>query len=222
MRADQIVALCGAHGIDFIRVAGAASDLKGPARKRRRSEIEIQAGIGEIRETVKGKESRVWKPAAYTQAELGIAAYGTSALAWNAVQHSIANDRRPATLECLHRGLMYHAGKFATQDSWEVMLPGRISLNAETGKPRPGEVRDWVFYREALCMLVLDEISFKPAFTSAPPLYAIYLGIEPTTWVKTVEPRFRQLQMRYQVWYGAGLRLIQRGINGPEETSSVA
>ena len=117
------------------------------------------------------------------------------------------------TLHILHRGLMNHTQKFSSQQDWEVMLPGRVERDPKTGKRAPRSKRGLVFYREALCMLVLDEISFKPAFTAAPQLYAIYLGIEQDTWEKSLLERFDMLQRRYQCWYGTGLRMIQQRIN---------
>lgn len=214
LKAHDLVALASAHGIDFLHVAGSASKLDGQARERRRTDVEISDGITDIRETVKGKGSRVAKAPAYSHAELGIAAHGVKALAWSAAQHTIANDRTTLTLKVLHGGLMYHTAKYGNQLGWEMMLPGEIERNPKTGKRVPGSKREAVFYREKLCMLVLDEISFKPAFTRIPPLYAWYLGIEQATWDDIVLERFKMLRMRYDVWYGEGLRLIQRGISG--------
>lgn len=215
LKAHDLVALASAHGIDFISVAGSSSKLDGAARLRHRTEVEIEEGITDIRETVKGKGSRVAKAPAYSHAELGIAAHGVKALAWSAAQHTIANDRTTLTLKVLHGGLMYHVAKYANQLSWEMMLPGEVERNPKTGKRVPGSKRESVFYREKLCMLVLDEISFRPAFSRIEPLYWWYLGIEQATWEDIVLERFKLLQMRYAVWYGEGLRLIQRGINGP-------
>lgn len=217
MNAKELVALCSAHGINFVHVAGSASNTDGIAGTRSLRRIEIEAGITEVRETCQGKESRVAKQPEFSQAELGIAAYGVKNLSWCAAQHTIANDRTPFTLKCLHRGLMYHADKYAKQQEWEIVLPGRVERDAKTHRRIPGSKAGTVFYREALCMLVLDEISFKPAFTAAPHLYSIYLGIEQATWEKKLAERFELLQMRYQVWYGTGLRMIQQRITGGYE-----
>lgn len=226
MRAADLVTLASAHGIDWLRVAGGETNLKGIAGKRRKEWVDIEPGItGESRrkrlveapDSAKGKGTRVAKAAAYSQAELGIAAYGVSALAWSAAQHKIANDRTPETLHILHRGLMAHASKFANQENWEVMLPARIERDPKTGHRIPGRKRGTVYYREALCMLVLDEVTYKPAFNAAPKLYAIYMGVEQSTWDEVLEKRFHTLQLRYDVWYGAGLRIIQQRINRPLE-----
>ena len=224
MKASDLVALCCARGVDFIGVAGSSNRTDGVAGTRRTVTIEIDEGVTdesrkrqriEAPDTARGKGSRVARAPAYSHAELGIAAHGVKALAWSAAQHTIANDRTTLTLKVLHGGLMYHTQKYANQFGWEMLLPGEITRNPKTGKRVPGSKRDTVFYREKLCMLVLDEISFKPAFAKIAPLYAWYLGIEQATWDDIVLERFEMLKMRYAVWYGEGLRLIQRGINGP-------
>jgi len=221
MNAAELVALCDAHGIDFVHVAGSSSNTKGVARKRVRTEVEIEAGIGEVVETSRGKESRTSKPKAWSSAELAIAAVGVTALHWAAAQHTIANDRRPDTLRILMCGLRYYANKLATQSNWETVLPKRVERDVK-GRRIPGQRRQSAFYVDPLCMLVLDEISFKPAFLAAPHLPAIYMGVEPQTWEDILAPRFVMLQQRYASWYGTGLRTIQRRINGEEEREEVA
>lgn len=211
MRAAELVALCDAHGIDFVHVAGSSSNIKGVARKRTRTRVEIDEGITEVRETSRGKESRSSKGKNWSQVDLGIAAYGVQSLHWAAAQHTIANDRTPETLRMLMCGLRYHANKLATQDNWETVLPKRFD-----GKRAPGQRRESTFYIEPLCMLVLDDISFRPAFTAAPQLHAIYMEVEQPTWDGILSSRFALLQARYASWYGSGLRMIQQKINGEE------
>lgn len=225
MNAADLVALCDAHGIDFVHVAGSSNNIKGIAGKRRHITVEIEPGItGESRskqrmeapDTANGKESRTPRAKTWSSVELGIAAYGVTALHWAATQHTIANDRRPDTLRVLMCGLRYQANKMATQNNWETVLPSRIVRDPKTGRRIPGRSRQSTFYVDPLCMLVLDEISFLPAFTAAPQLHAIYMGVEPNTWEDVLAPRFEQLQHRYAGWYGSGLRMIQRRISGDE------
>lgn len=230
MKAADLISLCDAHGIDFVQVAGSSNNTEGVASKRRSVIVEIDPGItGESRckqrvtapDTAQGKESRTPRPKAWSQVDLGIAAFGVEALHWAASQHTIANDRRPDTLRVLMCGLRYQANKLATQHSWETVLPSRI-VRGKDGKRIPGKRRDTTFYIDPLCMLVLDEISFRPAFVAAPQLHAIYMGVEEGTWEDVLAPRFALLQHRYAGWYGSGLRVIQRRINGEDETREVA
>ena len=223
MKAHDLVALASARGIDFLHVAGSSNRTDGVAGCRRTVVVEIEPGITdesrkrqriEAPDTAKGKGSRVARAPTYSHAELGIAAHGVKPLAWSAIQHTIANDRTTDTIKMLHGGLMYHTAKFGNQLGWEMMLPGEVERNPKTGKRVPGSKRESVFYREKLCMLVLDEISFRPAFTKIAPLFAWYLGIEESTWEEVVLERFKLLQIRYAVWYGEGLRLIQQRISG--------
>jgi hypothetical protein len=236
MQAAELVALADAHGIDFIQVAGTSNKPDGIAGKRRRVIVEIDPGITEesrkkqrieARDTASGKGTRTAKAATWSHAELGMAAGGlddrghpiVSALAWSATQHTIANDRRPETIRTLMCGLRHHANKFATQGNWEATLPCRREApkrDPKTGVRMAAEPQQSVLYLESLCMLVLDEISYRPAFAKAPGLYAIYLGIDERIWDKILGDRFAMLQARYAVWYGSGLGEIQRRINGDE------
>lgn len=231
MNAADLVALCDAHGIDFVHVAGSSNNLKGIAGTRRRVTVEIETGVTEdsrkkqritAPDTATGKETRTPRPKAWSHVELGIAAFGVTALHWSAAQHTIANDRTPDTLRILMCGLRYQANKLATQQNWETVLPKRIERDPKTGKRPPGSKRQSTFYIDPLCMLVLDEISFRPAFTAAPHLHAIYMGVEEQTWEDVLAPRFAVLQQRYAGWYGAGLRMIQRMITGDQETGVAA
>lgn len=240
MHATELVALCDAQGIDFIHVAGCSSNTKGvkvtgnplsgAARPRRRTLVEIESGITEIRETSRGKETRSSRPKAWSQVDLGIAAYGVEALHWAASQHTIANDRTPETIRVLMCGLRHYANKLATHGNWESTVPARRSghVNGEvTGARLPPGPRRSILYVEQLCMLVLDEISFRPAFAATaehPELaevFAIYMGVEQQTWQRLLAERFALLQQRYAVWYGSGLGMIQQMIRGrPEESAA--
>jgi hypothetical protein len=229
MHASDLIQLACAHGIDFIHVAGSANKAVGVAAKRRKQWVEIATGVTEesrkkalveAPDTAKGRGSRVAKPAAYSHAELGIAAVGVKGLHWAAAQHTIANDRTPLTIRTLLCGLRYHANKEATEHNWEATVPARrepVRRDPKSNVRIAPETRPEVLYLEPLCMLVLDEVSFRPAFTAAPALFAIYLGIEDVTWEQKLEERFRTLQGKYAVWHASGLRMIQRRINGDSE-----
>ena len=228
MKAADLVTLADTHGIDFLHVAGNANRADGVASKRRKVVIELSDGITEesrrkikieAPDTVKGSGSRVAKAAAYSHAELGIAAVGVKGLHWAAAQHTIANDRTPLTIRTLMCGLRYHANKEATEGNWEVTMPPRrdpVKRDPKTNMRLAPERQPEVLYLEPLCMLVLDEISFRPAFAQAPQLFSIYLGVEESTWTGRLENRFRMLQGKYASWYSAGLRMIQKRINGDE------
>lgn len=236
MHAVELVALCDTQGINFLQVAGNSSNtdgvkvtgnpMSGAAGPRRRTRVEIEAGITEVRETVRGKETRTSRPKAWSQVDLGIAAYGVEALHWAATQHTIANDRTPETIRVLMCGLRHYANKLATHGNWESTVPARRTSRVngeETGARLPSGPRRSILYVEQLCMLVLDEISFRPAFTATsehPELaevFAIYMGVEQSTWQRLLADRFALLQQRYAVWYGSGLGMIQQMIRGKAE-----
>jgi hypothetical protein len=234
LNATELIALADAHGIDFVAVAGNANRPDGVAGKRRKTWITLDPGVTdesrkkiliEAPDSAKGKGSRVAKPAAYSHAELGVAAAGVKGLYWAAAQHTIANDRTPLTIRTLMCGLRYHANKIATDENWEATVPAMraaVKRDPKTKVVIAAEARQEVLYLEPLCMLVIDEVSFRPAFTAAPELFAIYLGIEEVTWESRLEERFRLLQAKYAQWYGSGLGMIQRRINGDPDEERVA
>ena len=211
MKAADLVVLASAHGIDISHTVASETNTRGAARPRRRTELERASGLP-VRETVEGKASRVVRPREWTHAETGIAAGGKriglhgalelrlQRMPWFAVQYSWAGDRD--VYQELHRGLTLSALKIAEQQHW----PWQIGM--ANGK------RD--YYIERLTELVLDEEGYKRAFTEAPGLYAIYMGVTPQTWSKPLFGFFLTVQERYQRWIELARGTIQAKLRTDE------
>ncbi len=183
MKAEELVTLAAAHGIDISHTVACETNLRGAAARRRRTDEERRIGAP-VRDTVTGAQTRVHRPRTWTHAETGLGAAGCPRMPWLAACYSWAGDR--TGYKELHRGLTLQAIKEAQRHDW----PWRITLLDGT--------KD--YYLERLTELVLDEEGCKPAFTSAPGLYAIYLGVSPVTWSKPLWGYYLTLQQCYQRW----------------------
>jgi len=199
LKAAELVSLAAAHGIDLTHVAGNASELHGPARKRRLSPAEIKLRkdlhIGlEVVPTAQGAGSHVYRRPTWTAAELGQAAQGVGRMPWLAACYSFAGDS--TGYPELHRGLMMEALRIATAEKWPMRVIGR-----------DGSMQ---FYVAELAQLVLDADAHKWIFTAAPSMYAICMRMEEEIWATTMSRRFTSLHVRYEGWLATAQGMIQR------------
>jgi hypothetical protein len=188
--------LATARGIDLQHVAGVSSNVDGIAKKRARTEIERKLGIPDVRETVKGRETRGHRRPAFGVAELGQAAQGLGVIPWNAALYSFAGSADGYWL--LWSALSCEANKIARRESWAPRV------TTENGEQR--------FYREQLSLLVLDEDRSKHLFAAAPALYAVYMNVTPATWDGQLQGQFRSLQSSYERWLQIARSTIGRWI----------
>lgn len=192
MRADELVSLAAAHGIDLKEVAGNASDTKGVARVRARTPEERRSGR-HIEPTARGAGSRVHRKRMWTAAELGQAAQGVPRMPWLAACYSLAGDS--SGYPELHRGLMAQAIRIATRENW----PMRVRC-------KDGSMQ---YYIAELAQLVLDVEAHKHLFVAAPALYAICMHMEEEIYATTMAHRYVSLRVQYERWLGTALSMIQ-------------
>lgn len=201
MRPDELVALASAHGIDLQHVAGAESNTKGLARKRRMGKEERKLARGRpIVETAEGSGSRVMRARAWSHAETGMAAFEVPRMPWIAALYSWSGDRD--AYKELHRGLTLKALEMAAASKWIWQVP------LLDGHP--------TYYLERLTELVLDEEGCKAYFQAAPGLYAIYMGVAEETWHKPLFGYFAELQAQYGRWLDTTRGYIARWIKAQE------
>ncbi len=200
MKADELVALAAAHGIDLVHVAGNASDLKGPARPRRRNPRELRSGIP-VHMTVQGAGSHVYRRPAWTSAELAQAAHGVPRMPWLAACYSFAGDA--SGYKELHRGLMHQALQISEREEW----PWRV-------RGRDGSQR---FYIAELAQLVLDVERERHLFVEWPALHAACMGVDEPVWNAMLAIRYTALQLKYERWLGVARGMIQRWLRPEEE-----
>jgi hypothetical protein len=199
LNVEQLIGLANARGVDLKRVAGAATEIHGIARKRERTPLEVGLGV-DVRKTVNGRETRVHRRPAWGLAELATAAAAghVHGAPWLAVRYSIAGDASCA--DDLWSSLFYQATLIGRREGW----PARIT----------GLDGQYHFFRERLSELVLTVDMHRHYFDAAPVLYAVCMDVTPVVWDQVLSSPFRSLKTRYQGWIDSALAGIRRGMRG--------
>jgi hypothetical protein len=200
LNAASLVQLAAARGIDLAHVAGVSSNLDGAARKRARTDVERELGIPDVRETVKGRETRGHRPPAWGVAELGQAAQGLGVIPWTAALYSFAGSQDGYWI--LWSALSSEANRIARREAWTAQVM------SEDGHHR--------FYRENLSALVLDEDRSKHLFAAAPGLYAAYMHVAPATWDRHLAGPFSSLKSRYEGWLAVARSVIGKWVRNED------
>ena len=190
MRAETLIALAGAHGIDLGRVARMA-----PPRGRGRKLLTPR------KNGVNGKETRTAVKPEWTLAEIGAAAAGVPAIPFMAACYAFAGQR--SDFWKLHGALFREAQALQERNYWPVEV---IDLH---GLPRP--------YLAHLAKLVLDEDATPQLFRTAPQLYSIYLGVSEKVWDKSIAERFGALKLVWLDWLGHAAAIMQPRLAAEEE-----
>jgi hypothetical protein len=199
LNSAALVQLAAARGIDLQHVAGVASNFNGIARPRPQTDFEREHGIA-VSQTVRGRETRVRKPATWSHAELGQAAKDLGIVPWNAALYSFAGNQEGYWL--LWHALASEANKISRRERWAPQV-------AREGGGQ-------MFYREPLAQLVLDEDRSRHLFTAAPVLYPAYMCVAPTTWDRHLAGPFMSLKNRYESWLAAARCVIGKWIRSEE------
>lgn len=202
MNAEELLVLAGtAKSTDFKRVAGGATNDKGPAaRARRRSLDEIKEANGRpLYDSVIGHQTRVARAPSWSVAELGQALAGVPRLPTLAALFSVAGDGSPSTYWELHRGLLHEAEFLQRRYRWPHQVVGT-----------DGQLR---FYIRDIALLVLDEDRHEPIFRQYPEAYAAYVHVEEPIWRFRIFERFELLRIRFQSWRDTAMALAQRRLS---------
>lgn len=139
-----------------------------------------------------GKDSRNFKQRSWTIAELGQAAAGVREIPFRAASYAYAGDT--SSYWQLWSALEHAAQELRVRYSWPAQV------KSPTG-PR--------FYLEQLAQLVLDEDANRHLFVSVPALYGIYVGVDESTWARSMCERFGAVQRRYLGWIGEAMSIMQ-------------
>lgn len=213
---ERLFSAASAHGIDLKQAAGESANLYGAGAPRRRRLMErLATGALEtieererrekrenrerLPESVKGKQSRVARPKAYSNAELGQSLAGlkdSSHPAYLAAMYSFALDAN--VYGDLYRALRKAMAELAEADRWPVEIAG---LSGES-----------VHYGDELCRLVLVHDWCQPFFVRIPTLYAIFLGVSEEVWRGSLLSPYTATQGRYEQWLGRASRHVERRI----------
>ena len=201
MKADELVALASAHGINLTHIGGTASDIHGIAAKRRlthaerRQRLEQHVSL-EVLPTAQGSGSRVHRRPAWSVAEVGQASCAIPRMPWLATLFSVGGDA--SGYPELHRGLMVVALKLATEQNWPMMVTKRSGHRG--------------YYVAELAALVLDADRHRPLFTAAPALYALCIDVDEDIWDRSIRLWYTDLRMEYERWLGTARGIIRKWI----------
>jgi hypothetical protein len=195
MRAQELVALAKAHGIDLSSIPGI--DL-GATGKRGKGRDELLAGV-EVVPTAEGGGS----PGARQPYRSSAACDLTEPPWWLAARYSFCSDR--TAYWPLWWYLAYQAQRLARREDWPPRARGAR-----------GELR---FYLLDLSQLVLDAQAARPLFVAAPVLFPAYMQVEPETWQQVLEPRYRSLSGCYERWLGIARGWIGRRLEQQPQPS---
>jgi hypothetical protein len=201
MEITVVIKAATAKGIDLSHIGGIASNLDGIAARRKLTRAEIKSrredklGL-DVRDTVRGRESRTYRQPAWTVAELGRAAQGLGPIPWNAALYSFAGAREGYWL--LHYALKGEAHRLARRECWAMHVP------RENGERR--------FFNEDLAELVLIEDANKHVFAVAPQLCAIAMDVSEATWKHQLNEPFCSLKASYGRWLDTARGVIGRWV----------
>ena len=204
MRAEDLIQLAAAHGVDLIQAARMSSN----AKLRRDVEVVRFANgrkasvlMQPTRNRVSGKESPSTNRPEWTLAELGQASHNVPNIPFQAACFAFAGDR--SCYWSLHGALYERAIHLQMQEKWPREI---FDLH---GIQRP--------YLKHLALLVLDEDQSPALFRLAGGiLYPIYLGVHEKVWFNQVLERFLMLKDVWGEWLGTASRMIQANLSGDE------
>jgi hypothetical protein len=224
MDAASLIQLAKAKGIDFTEVAGAASDLDGIAQKRRltRAEIkhrnEMKLSL-DVEETVRGRQSRVYRRPAWSTAELGQAAKGLGLIPWTAALYSFAGAQNGYSI--LKDALSSEALRLAKREHWPSCVMRRNVRWVGMLDSLIGDQGQSQNYKEDLAELVLTEDAYRHLFLAAPTLYHVYMEVTPEVWERQLKDPFRALKGSYERWLDIARSVIGRWIREPSHSEIV-
>lgn len=212
MRAEDLISMANAHGVDLMRVAknmtsddpavmAAARDV---VRKRFAAGRTALVLVEPSGSPARGKETRSAKRPEWTAAELAQASAGIDELHFRAALYAYAGDRK--WYKWLFEQLRDEAFNLRDERQWPTALPDRFHPQLE------------VYYLPLLAAMVLDEDAYPSVFKVSPPLYPIYMRVSDKDWSRSVEGPFNVLKNVWVNWATEALRMIQPRLRQHEET----
>jgi hypothetical protein len=198
VKSEDLIAMASAHGVDLLRAAKMASNAKSKPDVITKHGARVLIPPSSNR--ARGTETRTMERPTWTIAEIGQAAQGVPEVQFRAALFAFAGAREH--LWFLHRSLMERARMFARLYKWPPWVRDFHGLKLD--------------YIEHLCKMVLDEDSNPVYFRTTPELYAVYMTVNNTVWVKQLEPCYSELKRAWGDWLGQAARKIQSKLNEHE------
>ncbi len=201
MRAEELVALCAARGLDLQAMAkqSTAAPPVSDVRRYQRRGVKVVELLPQSQQRAYGKETRSMVEREWSVQELGQAAVGVPRLPFLAACFSWAGEHGHM-LE-LHDGLMHHALQLRRSLRWPFQVEGHDGRRQH--------------YIEHLCAMVLDEdahpsiFGYRPTTTDSTSIHAIYCGVTEQVWRRSLLDRFERLRFVWWDWHNQAARMIQ-------------
>lgn len=205
MRAEELMALAAAHGIDLVQAArlGTSAQQRDTIRRGRNGRS-YQVLVPPPKQRANGHATRSSLRQAWSIEELGKVAAGVPRLPFLAACFAYAGDSSPYWE--LWAALERCAQELRLRNRWPAQV------RSIHGAP--------AFYLERLAQLVLDEDSNQALFSAVPAtdkhasLHALYLQVEERTWQRSIYERFDLVRLTFQNWIAEAMRTMQPRLDG--------
>jgi len=209
VRAEDILMMANAHGVDLMRIAKNMTSDDPEVMQAARDVVKKRFGAGRTAfvlvpppdSMAAGKETRTAKRPEWTTAELAQAAAGVPELSFRAALFAFAGDHK--YYKWLRSELFHEALQLREQLEWPPVIVDLHDIE--------------IPYLNHLAALVLDEDAHPSLFRVAPQLYALYMRVPEKTWDKAVSRRFHALKVIWTNWGAEALRMIQPRLKQHEE-----
>ncbi len=200
MKAEDLLSLAAARGVDLIQAAQAGTDAR-PVRELQTKGFNGHTVLLELSQSrARGKESPSTIRPFWSMAELGQAAAGVRRIPYLAACFAWAGDR--SNFWVLHRALHREALALQHHHAW----PSEVEDIFGIGTP----------YLPLLGRLVLDEDA-APSVFIVPAVYALYLRDSEATWERHLIERYMQIKDVWLEWLQRAARKIQSRLGGGPE-----
>lgn len=203
MKADELIALAAAHGIDLVQAARMGENAPRRDVVQQRFESGRRAPVLQPppKMLAHGKATPTYDRPEWSLAELGQAAKDVPQVAFWAACFAFAGDR--SVYWKLWDALLAESIRLRRLKRWPAQVPGM------DGRPR--------HYLAEIAQLVLDEDAHPHIFRAAPALYAVYVGVNDHIWSRHVFERFDQVKLRYLGWLATAQGIISPRLRSPEQ-----
>lgn len=199
MRAEELISLAAAHGIDLVRAAKMGSNVKPKRDVITKNGARVLIPPAESR--ARGAETRTLDRPSWTLQEIGMAAVGIERHHFLAATFAFSGDR--SNFWELHRSLVAQGRMYMMIYRWAAEVTDHHGIR----KP----------YLAHIAKLVLDVDATPHLFNVCPQLFEIYLGVTEKVWEKQLQPKYEDLRHVFADWLGIAARQIQSKLSEHED-----
>jgi len=183
MRTEDLLNLGNYQKLDFVLIAGNASNVEGVAAPRRPTKEERRAGVG-VKLTAEAAQTRTYRKPVLSHQDLAHALAGCKRMPTLAAFYHVRGDF--SVYPELQRGLMLELSRLIQRKRW----PTQVTKHDGS----------FGYYQGELAALVLDYDAHMPLFRDVPALFARCIGVTDDVWSKIVHYWYDDLSRVYERW----------------------